>query len=1169
MLNAPSKLASYLLAIIISAASFAAPADETWSAVDKLLSEQKVQVALEKTTEILKASRKTKDTKTWTEALIRSVQYESGLHGYETSVRFLKDEAWPDNAESKVLLNLFYANLLMTYSGAYRWEIQQREKTVSADKPDLKAWTLLQIGDEIRKTFDAALAHDKVLANPSPKLFEGYLLPNTYPQSVRPTLRDAVTYMAAKHLGDTSFWTPEQSNEFYRLRPPALLKQAPGLTVADTKNHPMTIAASLLNQLNAYHVSASRSDAASEAKYEIFRQLHTAYSDAEDKIEVRKLLKAYQKDTSAKIWWPAGQALLADFYMGEPGAERMSLAQHEAKAGIDFAPESVAAKICVSIVKTIEYPRFQITAMQVDTLDRESVEVDHTNLKELYFRAYPYDLKARIKQVKGNRIDFENEGFEKFLRNQKFSEEWKVSLKDPGDFLSHRTFVKPPVKKQGSYIIAVSGKADFSDSNNATGYAYFAVSDFIIETKTPDGGAVEVRVRSGANGESVAGANVILYEYDWNTAPSEAETRVTGKDGTVQFTAAKFFSGNKQYFVAAEHKGQFLADLQTMWLYRAERDGMMRANLIFTDRAVYRPSQKIFWKISAYEGQATKGQYKSHASGEYEVVLKDPNYQDVAKKTVKTNAFGTASGEFLVPAGRPLGQWMIQSTPKGSAIGIRYNNGGSTGFRVEEYKRPTFEVTLKAPDENIRLNKPAKLDGEARYYFGSPVAGGKIAWSVTRTPVFPWWWYYWRSYDYESGGSRTQTVATGISKLKEDGTFTVQFTPEADERKNSKDVSYTFAVNADVTDEGGETRSADRSMRVGFVAVDANIIWENAFFKAGAPIEAKVNLHTLDGKPIKGKGSYKISRLAEPDRTFLPAELPPRKTSEGINDATPGDSKRARWETDWTWESVAFGWKAAAQVSEGQLTHSDKGDAAISLKEGVKEPGVYRITYETKDAFGTAYSMSRDFIVASAKAAGNFPLMALAETSSVKVGGTARFVVGSGLKDQPITIEYYRAGKMLKRAHHLSGKDGVLVEYPVTEEDRGGFSVQISAIRDYQSLRQELTVFVPWDNKDLKIEMATFRDKIRPGSKETFRVKVKGPDQKAAQAEILSYMYDRSLDLFGPHSPASYKSLYPYRSGVPGARLTLGQSQHHWWRNSWPSVPSRTDLRGDILDFID
>jgi len=144
----------------------------------------------------------------------------------------------------------------------------------------------------------------------------------------------------------------------------------------------------------------------------------------------------------------------------------------------------------------------------------------------------------------------------------------------------------------------------------------------------------------------------------------------------------------------------------------------------------------------------------------------------------------------VIPAGRLLGNWRVRSSPNGEAF-----------IRVEEYKRPTFEVTFKDPESPLRLNRPAMFSGEVKYYFGLPVTGGAVKWRATREPVYPMWWG-WHGERFGSSGA--QPVAGGTAALDADGVFRITFTPQADERTaaESKDVTYRYRVSVDVTTKG-------------------------------------------------------------------------------------------------------------------------------------------------------------------------------------------------------------------------------------------------------------------------------------------------------------------------------------------------------------------------------
>ena len=451
--------------------------------------------------------------------------------------------------------------------------------------------------------------------------------------------------------------------------------------------------------------------------------------------------------------------------------------------------------------------------------------------------------------------------------------------------------------------------------------------------------------------------------------------------------------------------------------------------------------QKLFWKAVAYNGQPREARFETAPAATITISLMDVNHQVVESKTVTTNNFGTASGEFVMPSGRALGQWYLESS-----------RDGQTHIRVEEYKRPTFEAKMLDPEEPLRLNKPAHLKGEAKYYFGLPVTNGQVKWMVKREPVFPWWWCYcwWGSFD--SGASRSQVIASGTSALKDDGTFSLEFLPEIDERLGkNKEVTYRYSVSADVTDEGGETRSAQRSFRLGFVSVEASANLEKAFFVNNDPINISILRASLDGVPKAGKGTWRIVALKGPAETLLPAQQPlfmPKEFKAKAGYQTPGDHGAERWNHAYNPEAVLLQWEEGAAQASGSISHDEKGQGKIST---AKLPaGAYRLIYETVDDFGEKCELKKNFIVGASSMQLSLPALMTLETSSVQVGGTARVLVHSGLKDQLLVFEIYRDGKCIQRKELRAGIDPSLVEIPITEADRGGLGITMTLVRDNQ-----------------------------------------------------------------------------------------------------------------------
>ncbi len=1132
-----------------------------WKVVEKLVSEQKFQAAADAVAEIRRTAAEAGNGEEWTRALVEEVQLRTALHGYETSVRFLHEQEWPDDPTSRAILDLFYARSLVTYAQVYSWEIRGRERVASDDDVDLKRWTLDQIVAEANRAFGRLWSEREAWGDASLGDMSRYIDQNSYPPRIRGTLRDAVSYMWVGLLADSSLWRAGQTNELYTLDLAALMEGLPGASdtvdLSDPRVHPVEKIAAVLGDLERWHGKNGEPEAALEARRERHVRLHSAFSSGHDRRRIRESLEATQTAFDRSLpWWSMGQATVAEFLRTEDQADSLIQAREQALAGAERHPETVGGQRCNHIVAGIEAPSYGMEAMALDGAGRRSIRVTHRNLPTVHFRAYGFDLFEEVTSGEDYNLLPRDREVSEWIEGREPIAQWSIELPATPDYRNHATYVTPPLQGPGGYVVVASARGDFRFEANQMVGLNMVIGDLVMVTRRIEGGW-EVTARSGGSGLAVADAEISLYQADWRRGHVLQDRKTTGIDGRVRFTS--FAGQHDRYFLFGRWRDNVAVDQSFLYGFTDSGRSLGSGAFVYTDRSVYRPQQTIHWKVVAYEGGGEKAQYRTSPRTQLNVDLVDANNETVASETVTTNAFGSASGEFAIPPGRLLGLWRLRASV-----------GGQSQVRVEEYKRPTFEVTIKEPVEPLRLNRPAALTGSANYYFGLPVATGEVAWRVTREPRYPRWWYWWGT----PPGSETVVVASGSTGLDADGGFEIEFTPSADEREaETEGMSYLYRLSAEITDEGGETRSAKRLFRLGFVAVEARIDAAVGFFSADQPVELSVLRTDLDGTPVAGTGAWRLVRLIQPKRTLLPADqplpVPPGRTDFVRTD---GDGMRPRWSTDFTPEAVMASWPEDRKVGDGTLSHGDDGSASVTV--GRLKSGVYRLHYETVDAFGAAFHTSRDLVVADRRQYDlALPANLMFERSSVPVGETARLLVGSGLKDQEMVLEIFRDGRRTSREILHAGHNDGIIEIPVTEADRGGFGVALTVLRDHQLVRRTTSVFVPWDDRRLTLEFASFRDTLRPGARETFRVTVRGNDQaevNAGTAELLAYMYDRSLDIFAPHAPPDPLSLYPNRTAVGQLQVTLGPAPHAWhWSRSFGTLPGYPHLTDDRLKVLD
>ena len=1129
----------------------------SWDNVDRLISEQKFEAASEAVAEILEQARAEGNAPEWTRALVEETRLRMALHGYETAVRYLRTEGWPEDAVSKAVLELYYANSLATYARAYSWEIRQRERVETSGELDLKKWDLEQIVEEADRAFLSVWSGREEWGSESIGEFSRYIHQNSYPPRIRGTLRDAVTYLWVELLADTSLWSPVESNSVFQLDTTALIEGDPEtsaeLDLADPSIHPLPKICALLDDLEAWHSAHGRVEAALEARLERTRRLHAGFETEQDKFAVRQHLEGIQGDFDRSLpWWSMGQATLANFIRSESTPDALVRAREVALAGRDRHPRSVGGQRCNHIVASIESPSFGLEAMAVDGTDRRSLRINHRNVASLHFRAWRYDLREMVEGSDDYSLLPTYREAERIMGSE-HDAEWSIELPPTPDYRSHITYDVPQLDEPGAYLLVASMRSDFADHANQMQAANFIVSDLVL-IRRHVGEAYEITARSGRTGRALEDVEVSLYRYDYRRGHREIERRHTGDDGRVAFNHRLW--EREQYFLVAEKDGQIALDRDRIYQFEESQRETTSSALVFTDRSVYRPRQTIFWKVVAYSGGGENLRYETRPGASIEVSLVDANYEDVATVTVTTNGFGSASGSFEIPSGRLLGQWQL-----------RTSDGGLSRLRVEEYKRPTFEVEIADPEHPLRLNREAVLSGSVRYYFGLPVVTGSVSWRVTREPLYPRWWYWWNP----SPSAQRQVVAAGETTLDEDGNFRVSFVPAADERKAKRGVTYRYRFAVDATDEGGETRSAERSFRLGFVSVEARIISDLGFLTGGESAQVRVLRTDLDGVPRAGDGRWRLVELDQPEETLTPADQP-RLLPDNDGDVyrTEGDLLRPRWDPGYDPDAILASWPEGRQVAVGEVSHSEDGSAEVKLP-GLA-PGAYRLVYRTEDDFGAEFSTSQDLVVVGTRRTPlALPALLAFDRTSVGVGETARLVVFTGLKAQEMVLEVFRDGRRIERRAISAGRSRV-VDFPISAEDRGGFGVALTLVRDHQLIRRTARVFVPWDDRRLDLEFSSFRDTMRPGTKESFTVTVRGHGDEpvdAAAAELLAYMYDRSLDIYGPHSPPSPLYLYPARNTVGSLWDNLGMARHAWAHSSLPGLPGYPHLQGDSLATLD
>ncbi|MBN1425464.1 hypothetical protein JXA88_13000, partial [Candidatus Fermentibacteria bacterium] len=477
---------------------------KNWKDVETLIDEQKYEEAAKSVAGIREAARSSNDVVQWTKALIKETQLRLALHGYETTVRFFREQPWPDDARSRAVLHLYYAHGLMTYLDAYSWEIDRRERVESTAEVDLKAWTREEIFQEAVRAFFEVWAQRDVLGREPVTALGEYLWSNTYPREIRGTLRDATTYLFVELLANTGNWRPEQSNELFMLDLASLIRgehSKDGIALADMAVHPLLKIGAILADLETWHIGNDRPEAALEVRLERLRRLWASFTQRDDRMAIREDLTTRLPRLRGLEWWAEGMAQLAEFVRQGDHPNSLVEARAIAQEGHKAYPGSLGGRHCQAIISQIEHPDYGITSMTSDKAQARSIQVSHKNLSKLYFRAYRLDLEDWIRSAKDRNLLPARDDVKSLVRGQSpYLElvQWDMDLPETPDYRLHRTFATPPMERSGFYILVASARIDFSPDDNRLFSVPFIVSDLAIVSRQDETGGLEGRVVSGA-----------------------------------------------------------------------------------------------------------------------------------------------------------------------------------------------------------------------------------------------------------------------------------------------------------------------------------------------------------------------------------------------------------------------------------------------------------------------------------------------------------------------------------------------------------------------------------------------------------------------------------------------------------------------------------------------
>ena len=786
----------------------------------------------------------------------------------------------------------------------------------------------------------------------------------------------------------------------------------------------------------------------------------------------QSLLKAYDTETEREGWLLTGIDALNYLYRNFSGNFSNDVCQQELRKWIHTYPAvKTAPEAYLALAQFLQYQNNQVERLrivregiagypryeginQLKNIEKEilnaslsleiataypgeqqSVKVNYKNLTGITLQLYKVNLPVTSAVLQNRTTHFES----KYARLQR---EEHFSLKPTTDYLNVDTTLTIQAPQAGIYFLKAvpDGKKGVSDGTlmNVTALK-------TIYRPLPDG-TLELVVVDAVSGQPVSEAEVTIYT-EKGGGYSPQQTYQADKQGTLKLD---FLNSNKYWYnahTAADNAMPILNLWKNDYYYKeSKRKEVLQ---LFTDRSIYRPGQTVYVSGLAYEME--KDSTRVLADKKYTVSLYDANNNETGKVEVRTNGFGSFSGQFVLPSPCLTGYFSLRAADT------------SVSFKVEEYKRPTFDVTFEPVKVEYQVGDSIEVVGMAKTFAGAPVQNARVHYNISRS--YAWVWRF-----MGRGSARWE----GEAMTDADGKFSVPVHFEIDsDRRESPLWYYTYNIQADVTDGAGETQQANLSLPLGSTSMVLNMDNLPDNWVKEKKLEIKLTAMNLSGEPVDTPVTYQVVEMEEQKDG---QEKEGRKVLTGTVEA----NKSFVPEAIYALPSGNYRLKLSAKDTQGRECTASKNFLLFSLND--KRP-----PFVITDWF---YQDGLEFDAAS----------------------PATVYIGSSEKNVYLLYDVFAGNKRLESKRIELSDSVVSFRFPYKKEYGDGILVSMAFVKDGRLYSHNARIMKPAPEKKLQLKWTTFRDKLRPGQQEEWKLTVLYPDGSPAEAEMLATMYDASLD---------------------------------------------------------
>lgn len=1085
--------------------------DKKWKQTEEFVNEGLPKSALKVVDEIYKTAKEENNSPQLIKSLIYRISLQSKFQeeGILKSIIYFENEIKTSEEPVKQILQSLTANLYEGYYSENRYKINSRNTLEDYENDDISTWDALSFEKKIKKLYLQSLENSSFLKEI--KLQKYAIVLNEKDSSnfkLFTSLYDILANRTINYLTDNN-----NVGDIIPLRE-LHLDVALGNTslflkssiIDDTTNNDEKLISGLFKDLISFH--QENNDTLALIDLELRRLSYyknkANESSTYDDIYLKSLFNLKTKfndnPSSVRISFEIGNVY--EYYgnqynrlEGEKNRWYLAKALEVYKEAVKRFPNSNYTAQCKSHIKSLEMKDVSITNHDVELPDKPILAfLSFKNINKLYFRIIKVgeDVMSDLSNLR------KSEELSELLKAMPVKQ-FSIELPNSDDYQTHKSEIKLPTLSTGAYYILASPDSVFSNASlisksliNISRLSYIIKSNneeqisrmYILDRETGKGiKNVELTIfkRSNDNGRR---------EY----VLEEIEKISSGKNGLIDINS--IYRNNLRFYIFRLQKGEdILYSNEYLNYYGGRNESTTKQTWLFTDRAIYKPGQTVYFK--GILTSKTANNYKLLINQKDRIIIRNANYKVVKEIDVKTNEYGSFKGEFTIPQGMMNGQFRIQT------------NNGSISFKVENYKRPGFKIVFDTVKDQFKIGDKITLKAKAEDYAGSAVENAQLRYTVKRKQGFPAWPYYSGSMYY----NHSVEIENGISKTNEDGSFEIVFIAKTDKPIVGKNISYYFDIEVDVTDITGETQSASQTLRLSdsyiFLSIEAN---EKIDVNNNSIIVNAVNSSSYKVKANVKASLYKLISQKTPllSRDWDQPDVFLMGKSE-FKTYFPKNNYKDEAEPDKMEKTLLI-----------ENEYNIYGEQSILKNElNNLNPGEYYLEITTKDKAGNEQKAEKYFSLyssVSSKVSNSEVLSMFVDKPKAEVGEEITLSISSADKSTYVYYEVVNNNiSKIKKWIKLSNSQKN-IKIPVKEEYRGGFSIFAIAIKDNRIYSLSENISVPYQNKKLDIKLETFRDYLTPGANEEWNITINDATGKGAVAELLASMYDASLDKFAVNS---------------------------------------------------